>query len=54
MSTIYIILYLIVFFAVIVFLDLKYLRYDFWKRLIVNIIIALVFAAFYLLFLNNL
>jgi len=53
MDSIYIILYLIVFIAVIIFLDLRYLRYDFWKRLIINIIVALVFAAFYLLFLNN-
>ena len=48
------ILYVILAVAIIVFLDFKYFRYDFWKRLIVNILIAAVFAAFYYLFLVNL
>lgn len=48
------ILYVILFVAIIVFLDFKYFRYDFWKRLIVNIIIVLVAVAFYYLFLYSL
>ena len=48
------IIYVIIFAAIIVFLDLKYFRYEFWKRLIVNILIVLVFAVFYYLFLVNL
>lgn len=47
-------IYVLIAVALIVFLDLKYFRYDFWKRLIVNIIIAIVFAVFYYLFLVNL
>ncbi len=48
------ILYVILFMAIIVFLDFKYFRYEFWKRLIVNILIVLVAVAFYYLFLVNL
>lgn len=48
------IIYVLIGVAVIVFLDFKYLRYDFLKRLIANIIVVLVFAAFYYLFLVNL
>ena len=40
--------------AIVIFLDLKYFRYEFWKRLIVNILIVLVAVAFYYLFLVNL
>jgi len=46
--------YVIILIAVIVFLDVKYLREDFEKRLIVNIIVVLVFAVIYALFINNL
>lgn len=47
-------IYVLIAAAVIVFLDFKYLRYDFWKRLIANIIVVIVFVAFYYLFLVNL
>jgi len=48
------ILYVILFVAIVVFLDFKYFRYEFWKRLIVNILIVLLAVAFYYLFLINL
>ena len=48
------IIYVLIAVAVIVFLDFKYFRYDFFKRLTVNIVVVLVFAAFYYLFLVNL
>jgi hypothetical protein len=48
------ILYVILFVAIIVFLDFKYFRYEIWKRLIANILIVLVAVAFYYLFLVNL
>lgn len=54
MNSIVTILYVLLLVGLIIFLDLKYLKYDFKKRLIVNILIFLVFAAFYMLFLNNL
>jgi hypothetical protein len=39
--------------AVVVSVDLLFFRNHFWERLIVNIGIVLVFAAFYLRFLKN-
>lgn len=48
------IIYVLIAVAIIVFLDFKYFRYDFLKRLIANIIVVFVFAAFYYLFLINL
>jgi hypothetical protein len=54
MNAIVTLLYVILLIAVMVFLDMKYLRDNFQKRLIVNILIVLVFAAFYALFLNKL
>jgi hypothetical protein len=48
------ILYVILFIGIIVFLDFKYFRYEFWKRLIVNILVAIVAIAIYYLFLVNL
>ncbi len=51
---IYLVLYVLVLIAVIVGVDLLFLRHHFWARLIVNIGIVLVFAAFYLRFLRNL
>jgi hypothetical protein len=48
------IVYVLIAVALIVFLDFTYLRYEFWERLIVNILIVLVFAVFYYLFLVNL
>ncbi|VVB64585.1 Uncharacterised protein [uncultured archaeon] len=48
------IIYVLILVTLIVFLDFKYLRYEFWTRLIVNISIVLVFVIFYYLFLANL
>ncbi len=48
------ILYVILFAAIIVFVDFKYFRYEFWKRLTVNILVVLVAVAIYYLFLVNL
>ena len=53
-SLIFNIIYVILFVGVIVFLDFKYLRYEFWKRLIVNILVVLVAFTIYILFLGNL
>jgi len=39
--------------AVIVAVDLSFFRHRFWERLMVNIGIVLVFAAFYLRFLRR-
>ena len=46
-------LYVVVMAAVIVAVDLLFFRNRFWERLIVNIGIVLVFAAFYLRFLRH-
>jgi Mn2+/Fe2+ NRAMP family transporter len=46
-------LYAGVLIAVVVSLDLLFFRNRFWERLIVNIGVVLVFAAFYLRFLKN-
>jgi hypothetical protein len=48
------ILYVILALIIVVFLDFKYFRHEFWKMLIVNILIFLVLAAFYYLILSNL
>jgi hypothetical protein len=48
------IIYVLIAVALIVFIDFKYLKDKFWKRLIVTILIVIVFAAFYYLFLVNL
>ncbi len=49
----YIALYILVLIAVVVGVDLLFFRHLFWERLMVNIGIVLVFAAFYLRFLKN-
>jgi hypothetical protein len=49
-----ILLYVVVLIAVVVSVDVLLFRTVFWERLIVNIGIVLVFAAFYLGFLRNL
>ena len=49
----YVVLYVLVLIAVVVSVDLLFFRNRFWERLIVNIGIVLVFAAFYLRFLKN-
>jgi len=48
------ILFVIIFVAIIIFVDFKYFKNDFLKRLIVNILIVLVALAFYFTFLVNL
>jgi hypothetical protein len=52
---IYVVVYILVLIAVVVSVDLLFFknRFWFWERLIVNIGIVLVFAAFYLRFLKN-
>jgi len=47
------VLYAVVMVAVIVGVDLAFFRGRFWERLMVNIGIVLVFAAFYLRFLMH-
>lgn len=47
------VLYSLVMIAVIVGVDLLFFKNRFWERLMVNIGIVLVFAAFYLRFLKN-
>ena len=46
-------LYIVVLIAVVVGVDLLFFKNRFWERLIVNIGIVLVFAAFYLRFFKN-
>ncbi len=48
-----VVLYAVAMAAIIVGVDFAFLRNRFWERLIVNIGIVLVFAAFYLLFLRR-
>lgn len=48
------VLYIISLVAIIVFLDVKYLRYKFWLRLVVNISIVVFFAVFWIFFIENL
>jgi type IV secretory pathway VirB2 component (pilin) len=47
------VLYVLVLIVVVVSVDLLFFKNRFWERLIVNIGIVLVFAAFYLRFLKN-
>jgi type IV secretory pathway VirB2 component (pilin) len=46
-------LYAVVMIAIIIGLDIAFFRNRFWERLIANIGIVLVFAAFYLRFLKH-
>lgn len=46
-------LYVVVLIIVVVGVDLLFFKNRFWERLIANIGIVLVFAAFYLRFLKN-
>jgi hypothetical protein len=48
-----VVFYIVGLIAVVVCVDLLFFRHRFWERLIVNIGIVLVFAAFYLRFLKN-
>ena len=50
---IYVLLYALTLTAVVVGVDLLFFRNRLWERLIVNVGIVLVFAAFYLRFLKN-
>ncbi|HWD48752.1 MAG TPA: hypothetical protein VG309_02425 [Rhizomicrobium sp.] len=52
-SRIAIALYVLVLIGVIVGVDVAFFRNRFWERLLSNIGIALLFAAFYLRFLRN-
>lgn len=47
------VLYAVLMAAVIVAVDLLFFRHRFWERLLVNIGIVMVFAAFYLRFLKH-
>jgi hypothetical protein len=47
-NTVYVLLFVII----ILFLDLKYFKNDFWKRLIVNVLVVIVALAIYYLFLG--
>ncbi len=46
-------LYVVALIAVVISVDLLFFKNRFWERLMVNIGIVLVFAAFYLRFLKN-
>ena len=48
-----VVLYIVGLIAVVVSVDLLFFKHRFWERLMVNIGIVLVFAAFYLRFLKN-
>jgi uncharacterized membrane protein len=50
---IYSVLFVLVMVAVVVSVDLLFFKNHFWERLMANIGIVLVFAAFYLRFLKN-
>jgi hypothetical protein len=47
------VLYLLLMAAVIVAIDLLFFRHELWERLMVNIGIVLIFAAFYFRFLKR-
>ena len=49
----YVVLYVLVLIAVVVSLDVLFFRHHFWPRLIVNVGIVMVVAAFYLRFLKK-
>ena len=48
-----VVFYIVVLIVIIISVDLLFFKHQFWERLIVNISIVLVFAAFYLRFLKN-
>jgi hypothetical protein len=50
---IYVALYILAMVAVVVSVDVVFFRKEFWERLMANIGIVLVFAAFYLRFLKH-
>jgi len=48
-----VVLYVLAMVAVVVGVDVLFLRHQLWERLIVNVAIVLVFAAFYVRFLKR-
>jgi hypothetical protein len=48
-----VVLYVLALVAVVVGVDILFFRHHFWERLIVNVGIVVVFAAFYLRFLKR-
>jgi hypothetical protein len=52
-KSMFVVLYIVVLIGVVVGVDLLFFKNRFWERLMVNIGIVLVFAAFYLRFLKN-
>ena len=52
-SRIVIVLYVLAMVAVVVGVDVLFFRHQFWARLLVNVGIVLVFAAFYFRFLKR-
>jgi hypothetical protein len=48
-----VVLYVLAMVALVVAVDVLFLRHHFWERLIVNVGIVLVFAVFYLMFLKR-
>jgi hypothetical protein len=48
-----VIVYVLLLVAVVVGMDILFFRHHFWERLMVNVGIVLVFAAFYLRFLKH-
>jgi hypothetical protein len=48
-----VVLYVLALVTVVVGVDVLFFRHRFWERLMVNVGIVLVFAAFYLRFLNR-
>jgi hypothetical protein len=48
-----VVLYVLALVAVVVGVDILFFRHRFWERLVVNVGIVLVFAAFYLRFLKQ-
>ena len=48
-----IVIYVLAMVATVVIVDILFFRHRFWERLIANIGVVLVYAAFYLAFLKN-
>ncbi len=48
-----VVLYVLALVAVVVGVDILFFRHHFWSRLMVNVGIVLIFAAFYLRFLKH-
>jgi hypothetical protein len=53
-KSMFVVFYIVMMIALVVSVDLLFFKHRFWERLMVNIGIVLVFAAFYLRFLKNL